>query len=99
MFLIDILMLIFSWFSIIFLIIIIELGFCNYESTVEGSRGMFHWNESIVNATAHTNCFYGPAEVMATRHCISRDIWGVVFVDLCRTVISEQLSAFQQVIL
>ena len=76
-----------------------ELGFCDYEVTSEGSRGMFRWNETEVKTTASTVCFYGPAEQTATRLCVLRDSWAVPSVDQCGTIVSKQFTMIQQVIL
>ena len=58
---------------------------------------MFQWNETKVNNTASTSCFYGPTTEVITRQCVSRLTWAVPTVDQCRTVISEQFSNIQQV--
>ena len=73
------------------------LGYCSYETTEEGTRGTFHWNETEVNTTASTSCFYGPTEEMATRQCVSRLNWAAPSVGQCRTVVSTQFSNIQQV--
>ena len=71
--------------------------FCNNETTDEGTRGTFQWNKTEVNTTAITDCFYGPAEVVATRLCVSSNTWATPSVDQCKTVVSEQFSGFQRV--
>ena len=53
---------------------------------------MFHWNETEVNTTASTSCFYGPTAEMAKRQCVSRLNWAAPSVGQCRTVVSEQLK-------
>ena len=73
------------------------LGFCSYEITDGGTRGMFQWNETEVNTTASISCRYGPAEAMATRQCVSGLTWAAPSIDQCRTVVSEQFSNIQQV--
>ena len=73
------------------------MGYCNYETTDEGTRGPFNWNETEVNTTASTSCFYGPTEEMATRLCVSRLNWAAPAVSQCRTVVSTQFSNIQQV--
>ena len=52
-----------------------ELVFFNDNTTVGGCRGMFQWKETVVNTTTSTSCMHGPPGVMATRHCVSRDMW------------------------
>ena len=80
------------------LFILSVLGYCSYETTEEGTRGTFHWNETEVNTTASTSCFYGPNEVMATRQCVSRlTSWAAPSIDQCRTIVSTQFSNIQQV--
>ena len=74
-----------------------ELGYCNYGTTDEGTRGLFSWNETEVNTTASTSCFYGPTEEMPTRQCVSRLNWVAASVSQCRTVVSTQFNSIQQV--
>ena len=72
-------------------------GYCNDETTDEGTRGFFNWNEAEVNTTARTSCFYGPTEEIPTRQCVSRLNWAAPSVSQCRTVVSEQFNSTQQV--
>ena len=72
-------------------------GYCNYETTDEGTRGLFNWNETEVNTTASTSCHYGPTEEMPTRRCVSRLNWAAPSVSQCRTVVSTQFSNIQKV--
>ena len=71
-------------------------GYCNYQTT-NGTRGLFNWNETEVNTTASTSCFYGPTEVMPTRRCVSRLKWAATTVSKCRTVVSELFNKTKQV--
>ena len=73
------------------------LGYCNYETTDEGTRGLFNWNETEVNTTASTSCRYGPTEEMPTRRCVSSLNWVAPSVSQCRTVVSTQFSNIQKV--
>ena len=74
-----------------------ELGYCNYEITTTQTRGMFQWNETSVNTTTSTTCFYGPDSVVLARQCVSRLTWEPPSLDQCRTVVSEQFNDIQQV--
>ena len=60
---------------------------------------MFQWNETAVNRTASTSCLYGPAEEMATRQCVARNMWASPSVTLCRTVVSEKFQDLNKVII
>ena len=74
------------------------LGYCSYEITEEGTRGLFHWNETEVDTSFSTRCFYGPTAEMATRQCVSRlTSWAAPSIDQCGTVVSTQFSNIQQV--
>ena len=75
------------------------LGHCSHESTDGGARGVFQWNETEVNSTASTICRYGPDGVMATRQCVSGNIWAAPSIDQCRTVASEQFSNIQVIVI
>ena len=57
-------------------------------------RGTFQWNKTEVNATAVTNCFYGPDGVVATRQCVFSNTWATPFVDQCETI---GFDSFKQV--
>ena len=78
-------------------ILYVGLGYCNYETTDEGTRGLFSWNETEVKTTASTSCLYGPTEEMPTRQCVFRLNWAAPSVSQCRTVVSTQFSNIQQV--
>ena len=73
------------------------IDYCNYETTDEGMRGKFQWNKTEVNATAVTDCFYGPDGVVATRQCVFSNTWATPVVDQCETIVSEQFDRFKQV--
>ena len=74
-----------------------DIGFCNENITTTQTSGTFQWNETEVNNTASSRCFYGPTDEMATRQCVSRLTWAPPSLDQCRTVISEQFNDIQQV--
>ena len=42
---------------------------------------------------------YGPDGVMATRQCVSGNIWAAPSIDQCRTVASEQFSNIQVIVI
>ena len=57
-------------------------------------RGTFQWNKTEVNATAVTDCFYGPDGVVATRQCVFSNTWAPPVVDQCKTI---GFDSFKQV--
>ena len=78
--------------------IIAENGFCSYETTHEGTRGVFLWNETEVNSIASSKCFYGPSNVTVTRLCAKRGMPTDVTVELCRTAISDNFTVIKHVL-
>lgn len=74
----------------------LEFGFCSYDTTNEGARGMFHWNETEVNTIASTTCLYGPNDEVAMRFCVSRDTWAAPSVEHCRTTVSGEFEMIQR---
>ena len=57
-------------------------------------RGTFQWNKTEITIT---DCFYGPAGVVATRRCVSSNTWATPSVDQCKTIYSEQFRDFELV--
>ena len=74
-----------------------DIGFCNSETTDEGVRGIFYWNETEVNSTTSTVCFYGPPDVIVTRFCVSKNNLTAPSVESCRTIASTRFDTFQNV--
>ena len=74
-----------------------EVEVCNAETIDSGSRGVFHWNETEVNATTNASCFYGPPDVMVTRICLSPNNLSPAMIEICRTATTAQFAAIQNV--
>ena len=73
------------------------VGFCNSERTDEGVKGIFQWNETEVNSTTSTGCFYGPPDVIVTRFCVSRNNLSAPSLENCRTIASTRFAALKNV--
>ena len=63
-------------------------GFCNKDTTKDGNRGIFEWQESSVNFTDVRSCPFGPTGAVGTRMCASHLIWDDPVLNMCRTLIS-----------
>lgn len=71
-------------------------GYCNADSIDDGTRGVFLWNETIVNSTVRTSCFYGPPEVDVVRFCSSRNNLTTPDLEMCRTIISSRFIELEE---
>ena len=58
---------------------------------------MFSWNETKVNSTVRTSCFYGPPEVDVVRFCNSNNSLTVPDLEMCRTIISSRFADLENV--
>ena len=68
------------------------VGFCNFETTDEGVRGTYQWNETEVGSNASVVCFYGPPDAIATRFCASRNNLRAPSLENCRTIASTRFN-------
>lgn len=73
------------------------VGFCNAETIDGGPRGVFRWNETEVNTNASARCFYGPADVLVTRTCLSPNNLSQAMIEICRTEATAQFMQLQDV--
>ena len=70
-------------------------AFCNSERTDEEVRGIFQWNETEVNSTTSTGCFYEQPDVIVTRFCVSNNNLTAPSLENCRTIASTHFTTLK----